>query len=614
MERPLSKNASASRAPTKEGLVFSKKLIGVRDNQPKWESRWTPSHMKVFNQRLRLEQGDKLKDKGNVVAWEVGLKDLKVISEPDEKGEFFITAKHDTVRLANLGETTRSISKIKRSSKFDFSAVNAAKRDLDDVTKEEVEKKLFQDIAELSIIGSSTIDFIFVLKCSKPEAEDWVNFIKLAKSKDYVKDKRVLSEFFPQTNPTKKTTGRRKKRHKIHSKNLASSLKSQTLPKDDTLEQLQGFLRCLALLLSVASVFVVGALYGTFLILSNAPRIIRRKHANRLQEVLAQAIIWILPQHTLHITGTAPTSYVSNIEYDADGNSKDSNKTSTKAKILILNRCSHADFFTIILLANQVDHAGHVRAILGGKWQTIQYIPFVGTVLTWFRVLFLTGHKWHDEPKVHSYMKRMSQEKGEWLVFFPEPGSTPITKEAINRSKRIASETGRPSLENVILPESNLLETCLLNLALSLEDDEDAEIYDMTLAYSGFTAEYGNSANPFLRETDKHVPSFFSMVFNQASRDLHIHSEMYSLRALKDVLDGHDGIETWLDEVFIQKDEKLNYFARTQTFAGFSRNKSSIEDITENSGSIKGMLYLWILMGSIAITFFLYLLIRILLL
>ena len=592
-ERPKSlgsmRKDRQSRIPSKEGELASKKFAGMKNGMPTWEDSWSPARLKVFNGKLRLEQGDRTKPKESMVAWEMSMQDIKLITPANQQGEFFLTAKHDGVKLVSMGH-------------------------------EDVGAQIMRGVQEMDLIGSSQQDLVFVFKTDKTSADEWVSFLDESMrafaevggpTKDPLHRTQSLSDELGafKSGSIMRARGRgRKGKGRGKGKGKAKGRANPNMTEVTTpvftrrkkaaagpLDPLLGVLRLIAVVFSVVAVCSVGPFYAAFLVITNASRREKREYANTLQEVLTQGIIWILPSYALHISGEAPTSYVNDAVYDDSGKAQAGEKGSSKAKIFVLNRCSHADFLTIALLANEIDHSGHLRAILRGRKRIIQYVPFVGTMFTWFRFMFLSGRKRADEPIVHSYMKKLSKERAEWLVFFPEPGPTPITQEAIKKSKKTAEEVGRPVLEKVLLPNASLLETCLMSLGASLEDHQDAEVYDITLAYSGYVGEYGNSSDPFGRKDDNAVPSIYSLLFNSASRDFHVHSKVYSLRELLETIEGGDGLEVWLDERFQQKDERLEYFAQHQTFVNphSGDENDSKAEVVESHGSISRMLYLW---------------------
>ena len=572
LQRPLSLR---ERPQAKEGMLSSKKFAGMKQGLPTWESSYSPVHLKVFNGKLRLEQGDRVKHEAGVVAWEMLLTDIKLITPVNDQGEFFLTAKHDGVRLVSMGE-------------------------------EDVGAQIMRGVQEMDLIGSSQQDLVFVFKAEKARSEEWVKFLEESRQiiaqVGHSGTQREISDLmaFKSTKITrvrsKRGVGTSKRKGKVSPKKRTAMFAApRKRLVEGPMDPVYGALRVAAIVFSILAVCSVGPFYAAILLVSNATRREKRDYANSLQEVLAQAVIWVLPSYALHISGEAPTSYVNDTVYDDTGAAKDRSKGSSKAKIFILNRSSHADFLIMALLANEIDHSGHLRAILRGRKQLIQYIPFVGTMFTWFRFMFLSGNKRADEPRVRSYMRKLSQNKAEWLVFFPEPGPTPLTKEAIKASQKQADDVGRPLLDKVALPSSGLLETCISSLAECLEEHQDAEIYDITLAYTGYVGEYGKQSDPFARRDDKVVPSVYSLLFNRASRDFHVHSKLYSLKELKQTMEEEEGLEMWLDERFQEKDELLKYFTQHQTFVkpkSSDKNDSKAE-IVESHGSITNMLYLW---------------------
>ena len=281
----------------------------------------------------------------------------------------------------------------------------------------------------------------------------------------------------------------------------------------------------------------------------------------------------------MNVSGEAPTSYTkrSNSEVET------TELASSAPKVLIMNRCTGVDFFYACILAQEVNHSGHVKAILQ---RDVRFLPLVGPVLSWFRFLSLKGDKVHDQYLIEAYMERLGKTKSEWLVFFPE--SRHINAQSLRRSKEAAHENGRPELNNLLLPHADMLSSCLEHI-----NNEETEIYDMTLLFEGYSGEVPDR-DVFQRERDVNIPNLMKLLMNTATNKIHLDSRLWKL---KDVVDYEGGIQGWLDDCWVRKDALLEHFKTHQNFPVDSR----LRDVFTSRGSIREMFVLWAITGGTAL-------------
>mmetsp|Transcript_731 Transcript_731/g.898 ORF Transcript_731/g.898 Transcript_731/m.898 type:complete len:620 (-) Transcript_731:733-2592(-) len=576
-------------APTasKEGNLKSQKYVGMKH---KVENTFTKAHVKIFNNVLQVDYDPDSFKAGEIpMAWELQLSGLKHVIGPDENGQFSVTAKRESAHLIMKEVETVARKNRRRSTKFVVEEIDEAELESMDVKEFRTQAK------ERELMGNSKDVCFFFKAPDASTAKEWVDVFNAGKQRgdeldEGMKEKHkslavAMSPYSKGGNILKKTRGAGSRIHrkrtvgaKLRSKKAAMeeiSIGDEFFPSTKDLPEWQHLMfsvaRVFALLLSIVSVSFVGSIALAYMTATNAKKKDRRKIANMLEESLISAIIFILPRTRIHVTGTAPTSYTG------------TKLASEAPKILIMNRATEVDFLYVAMLANEVKHAGHMRAIVKAN---LKMLPVVGPLLSWFRFLFLSGDDEADELLIDAYMSRMSNSKGEWLVFFPEPAS--VSHKQVKRSRKTAEKTGRPDLKKVLLPQHQVLESCLTHL-----QNDDTEVYDLTIQYKGYSGEVPLSSMGWKRDKDVLVPTLLKLLVGHASNQIHIDSRLWKLR---DVVNHENGVQGWLDESFERKDELTKSFIKDQKFP-----VEGSRDTFTPTGSLENMLILW---GTTSASFF----------
>ncbi|OQR84292.1 1-acyl-sn-glycerol-3-phosphate acyltransferase [Achlya hypogyna] len=245
--------------------------------------------------------------------------------------------------------------------------------------------------------------------------------------------------------------------------------------------------------------------------------------------------------------------------------------------IVIANHQVDADWWYILQLIRAQGGIANVKIVMK---ESLAKIPIFGWGMSMFESLFLRRDLAHDKRHVQRYMESFVDDGFPcWMLLFPE--GTTIHQEYVAKSQAFAARQQRPQLQHVMLPRSAGLQLLLDAYA---HTSIKPEIYDVTVAYSGYSGEVPTYAMGYDRATDKSVPNMKHVLARVASEPVHLHVTKHKY---DDVVDNP---EAFLDRQWVRKDALMHEFIEHQEF--LSERASTREVIPEST--IAATLRLWL--------------------
>ncbi|KAG5192570.1 acyltransferase-domain-containing protein [Tribonema minus] len=147
------------------------------------------------------------------------------------------------------------------------------------------------------------------------------------------------------------------------------------------------------------------------------------------------------------------------------------------------------------------------------------------------------------------------------LVIFPE--GTTMNTTSLEKSTAFAQKQGRPELKRLLLPRTTGFAACLD----CLKDVPSGTVYDLTIAYEGYSGEVPTWEMGYERARDVTLPSMAKLMAAQRCGRAHIHVAAHEMSAVA----AAGGAEAWLDAAWARKDALLETFIKERRFPGEAR-------------------------------------------
>lgn len=269
-------------------------------------------------------------------------------------------------------------------------------------------------------------------------------------------------------------------------------------------------------------------------------RTARRLIGNWFQSMWVSVMSYLMPPSELVLSG------------DVFPKTKDS----TRPAIIIANHQVDADFWYCWEVARAHQLQGQLKIILKAE---LSQVPVVGWGMRQFEFCFLRRN-WEQDRRGLTRLLSSFMEDGLncALLLFPE--GTTINTESLAKSHRFAQQQSRPRLKHLLLPRSTGFAACLETMCQSSTAPPPL-IYDLTVAYGGYSGEVPSWAMGYGRDRDVGVPSVAEMVQGLIQPRVFVHVKTYQAdhRLREDP-------QKWLDARWGEKDVRLGEFIKHQAF------------------------------------------------
>jgi len=255
---------------------------------------------------------------------------------------------------------------------------------------------------------------------------------------------------------------------------------------------------------------------------------------------------------------------------------------SSRPAIIIANHQVDADFWYVWEVARAYGMHGRLKIILKAE---LAVVPIVGWGMKQFEFCFLQRN-WQRDRRAFTRLLSSFVEDGYKCALLLFPEGTTINTEAVTKSHRFGREQKRPHLNHCILPRSTGF-AALVETMCQSPHGHSPVIYDLTVAYHGYSGEVPTYEMGYEREQDMDVPNVFKMIQGRACPKVHVHVKTYEVdEALV------NNPEQWLDARWLEKDALLEQFIQTQSFRG---EKEGGTRIIRPQGSLASLLFLLVL-------------------
>jgi len=220
----------------------------------------------------------------------------------------------------------------------------------------------------------------------------------------------------------------------------------------------------------------------------------------------------------------------------------------TEPTVFLVNHQVDADWWFMWVLAKSFNKHGHLKIILKG---TLRWIPVVGWGMRFFEFIFLQRDLKRDGPLIEQSVQSFLQDRFPvWLLLFPE--GTTVHEEYIAKSQAFAKQSGRPILRQTVLPRTNGFTSVLAAVP------DSTKVFDCTMVYSGYGGDIPDWNDGYERKKDTTVPSLRKMFSGMQTPPTYLHLRAHTAGDIK-----RCGVEKFLDERWVEKDEILAHYAAT---------------------------------------------------
>jgi len=221
--------------------------------------------------------------------------------------------------------------------------------------------------------------------------------------------------------------------------------------------------------------------------------------------------------------------------------------------ILIANHQIDSDWWYLWCFANKFQRHGDIRI---GLKEELKYVPIYGWGMYFFDFLFLSRNWEKDQQTMRMKFEDWSRKKAPlWFLIFPE--GTTISNFGMEKGKIFAEKQKRPIFQHLLLPRT----TGLLHSIKELKSHITA-VYDVTIAYQSYSGEIPTYEMGYTRNKDKDIPSFRSVLEGKFPEKVFMHVVRYDLSQIP--TDDKE-FTVWLDRIWKEKDERLEYFIHNQS-------------------------------------------------
>lgn len=208
----------------------------------------------------------------------------------------------------------------------------------------------------------------------------------------------------------------------------------------------------------------------------------------------------------------------------------------------------------------------------------IRHVPFAGWVMQLSGFLYIQRRWEHDQSSMEKQMKYFSDVNDtHQILLFPE--GTDLSPNNIVRSNKYADKNNLPNYKYVLHPKT----TGFVFLTNTMRKNKQINsVYDLTVGYPDVIPQCEMDA---LRG-----------VF---PKNVHFHVKRYDESELPYT---EDGLKSWLNDIWRQKENRLADFAATSSF--ISSNEVPVSDNKHIDNALYLALVFWILVQIIVIYYF----------
>ena len=228
-------------------------------------------------------------------------------------------------------------------------------------------------------------------------------------------------------------------------------------------------------------------------------------------------------------------------------------KKPSPLSILVCNHQVDLDWLYLWEAARYYGAHSTLKVILK---EALKYVPLLGFAMTLLEFLFLKRDWESDRANLQRRLASFARDRVPvLLILFPE--GTTVNTRALEKSHGYSREKARPHLDLLLLPRTTGFEACLKSLGKG-----NHTVYDVTMAFSGYTGEVPTYEMGYERARDKGIPNA-GKVLKGCKAEVHL-----DVRAIptSEILDKYDTVEKWLDERWVRKERLMKYFAEHQCF------------------------------------------------
>ncbi|GBG31133.1 1-acyl-glycerol-3-phosphate acyltransferase, putative [Hondaea fermentalgiana] len=585
------KMKTLARSVIKSGQLKTRRRVGLRQRKRdkifhKVIGEWSPNTVFIDNEKVIVQNLEVTSQRTEIM-----LSAIKHVLPQDDEPEFAITW---TTREKEES-TTRSPLRQREAEDGEFSFGFGADSDEEDEDESTVRYK----------------DEVLVFRAaSGEEARAWINSInkaiQVSQSTHLKSSFTQLREYNTAVDDDGQTlqrqrrltnalrVGRKKKsRLNVQAEEIwaRANKEAKALPRP-----MQTVGRTVGAVAAGLSITMVGGFAKSFFKALAAPSTLRRTAASKLQTIWIDAIAWLLPPQLFHLSGDVPKPI--NLRRSLSRRSSSSRRRSRRrsgrhgssqadvTRIFLANSACQADVLFLMFVAKALeDTHGNVKAFLGLR-ERLELLG-LGPLFELFGFVFLSRRSKDDRQAkdrkqiARHFRSLLADHAYEWSVIFPERGWP--TRASIEAERE--ADPARPELRTLLLPDANELTATLETL-----EGQNVEIYDVTIAYEGYTDDLAENEKALNKNTV--IPSYRNLLSGSAASDIHMNLVRFDP---EDILDHEDGVAGWLDERWVRKDQKLKHFALYTAFPPENDEEPIARDAFSVEGDIVPMIGVWAL-------------------
>eukprot|EP00903_Cladosiphon_okamuranus_P020541 g18854.t1 len=283
---------------------------------------------------------------------------------------------------------------------------------------------------------------------------------------------------------------------------------------------------------------------------------VRKLNSNFAEAMWADAVSAIMPPAKVVVTGEMP---------DDD----------TQA-IVIANHQVDTDWWFLFELLRPLRRHGALKIILKDDQK---HVPVTGWGMRGFGFIFLKRDWLKDRANLE---KQLGVFTGDGfplrLLIFPE--GTTINQRSMDKCANFAKKEQRPTFEHLLLPRTTGFGACLNAFNCAENSGAGAGgrggdggrtggrdrvcsnrvVYDVTMAYTGYSGEIPTWEMGYTRDTDVDIPNLGALLKGRAPGPVHLHVEKHHVEDI-----AGDG-KAWLDATWARKDALLQRFIEDGRF------------------------------------------------
>jgi 1-acyl-sn-glycerol-3-phosphate acyltransferase len=225
--------------------------------------------------------------------------------------------------------------------------------------------------------------------------------------------------------------------------------------------------------------------------------------------------------------------------------------------ILIANHQTAVDVMPLFALAARWGRVGDMKFFVK---EVFKYIPGPGWGMVFLDCIFLKRRWMADRKRIKATFERFRREGVPlWLNIFPE--GTRFTTEKVIEAQKTARHYQLPLCEHVLVPYAKAFESSILGLKGRVQ-----AVYDVTIGYP------------------QGIPSLWQLLSGDVKL-IEVHVARFALESLPQ---DAQGIETWLNERFWEKELHLRRLQSNGSFRMPKKSSSQALPICADTGWTAG--------------------------